>query len=601
MQRRKFASEESVSQFRSEHMSLDQIFTSGGREFLFTSAHRNVRSFVWTKDQAGDLLDSILDLDGDGENALQLSQITLVRKNLDPIEQKRIGSTSKLFHIYDGQQRIATLSLLFAALRDKFMQFSDSQDVAEQAASFVCPDKPRLQRVNRITLRESKVMDKILSNRTKKVGLAKKDNEPSPLQLPSISERKRLSQSDQLVLEVYEHFVSRLDHMDLEEAISLHEKIQRQCFLIIQIPTDHRIAIRLVIGQSKGIDLQAVDFIKLAVCFGCEDQVKGDETAAQWSKLADETSNETLLSACLLVAQASLGKVMTKHGEVDIMYDFLKSRGSDGRACFDKDILPATKLLHDFRQARLPSPKGQAGSEAPSFKFLRAASSITTAKEMEMVILHFLLKHGTETEEACCIFRQLEVTALWMIFTKPHIKIRRAKCFELIQNSTADPSLLQKSLVVPGAECQAIIDGLRNFSCAPSNGPTIARAILDRLNEESLLHEHQGRMVEESGSLQLEHVLPVKYGSVPEWRLHWQDPKIASRWQSRLGNLALLNQKVNAQISNGPFESKRERFSRSPYPLTRRIGEYSCWDPSAVQQSNEELVKTAIRVWNLQL
>eukprot|EP00956_Cyclotella_meneghiniana_P001734 scaffold1909_cov51-Cyclotella_meneghiniana.AAC.1 len=54
---------------------------------------------------------------------------------------------------------------------------------------------------------------------------------------------------------------------------------------------------------------------------------------------------------------------------------------------------------------------------------------------------------------------------------------------------------------------------------------------------------------------------------------------------SILGNLALINQKKNAKISNNnnPFEEKRNEFNVSPYPLTKRISKYDKWDEESVK------------------
>jgi hypothetical protein len=68
----------------------------------------------------------------------------------------------------------------------------------------------------------------------------------------------------------------------------------------------------------------------------------------------------------------------------------------------------------------------------------------------------------------------------------------------------------------------------------------------------------------------------------------------------QLGNLALLNQSVNAKITNGPFVKKQDHLKLSPYPLTRQIGESERWDLKAVQGCHDKIMGLASLVWNLE-
>ena len=99
-------------------------------------------------------------------------------------------------------------------------------------------------------------------------------------------------------------------------------------------------------------------------------------------------------------------------------------------------------------------------------------------------------------------------------------------------------------------------------------------------------------------TLQLEHVLPQKYATVAAWTRKW-DTDSAREWMHCLGNLALLNQKVNAKISNGPFDKKKDHLALSPYPLTRQMTKHAKWDAKAVKSHHETVISLAIFIWNL--
>jgi hypothetical protein len=188
--------------------------------------------------------------------------------------------------------------------------------------------------------------------------------------------------------------------------------------------------------------------------------------------------------------------------------------------------------------------------------------------------------------------------AMWMMLTKPSPKSRLERCFQIMgledtQESENAPINLSES------EKLQIFQAL-NENQFGSNGPgsKIAKAILERVNEFELVKSSQGRVNPIEATLQLEHVLPQKYATVAAWTRKW-DTDSAGEWMHRLGNLALLNQKVNAKISNGPFETKKDHLALSPYPLTRQMTKHAIWDAKAVKSHHETVISLAILIWDL--
>jgi uncharacterized protein with ParB-like and HNH nuclease domain len=219
--------------------------------------------------------------------------------------------------IYDGQQRLVTISLLIAALRDKFAGNKDSSDDASIAASAVCPDKPRLERRFRISLRESDgvVLREILTNR-----LNQNDNISLLAKLPPKSQRVALSSPNKKILDVYEWFVRRIEDEDMNYAVDIFEKVMRDVFVIVIIPTETKVARRLVLGQSKGKDLEPIDYFKGMACFSCKDEAAQDVIMNAWNLLCDDIGKTTFESACLHLAQAYTCKPLLKNGYV-FMWD----------------------------------------------------------------------------------------------------------------------------------------------------------------------------------------------------------------------------------------------------------------------------------------
>jgi hypothetical protein len=491
-----------------------------------------------------------------------------------------------------------------AAMRDNLLLWGeDFEEDAKDVSNAIFPVKSRRKSVERIKTREknSELLSHILTK------LNKEGIHSPKLTLPNLKSRKNMVESEKLILEAYEYFLQRIAELGPDKAVELLANAMEKVYLLVCIPANTRIARNIVMGLGKGKNLEPVDEFKGMVCFNSiKDEDKQDAVLEKWNRLSEEVGRKVLENACVMLAQTYLRRRLQRNGEIDLMEDFLKGyimerTGRDGASFFDEQIAPVAKTLKSFRDGHI-SIEGRP-EDLPSLHFLRAATQIATSKEIEPVVLFMLRKwQSTTNDEEKTRFvnklRKLECIAMWMMLTKPSPKSRLDRCFQIMglqntQESENDPINLSES------ETLEIFHAL-NENQFGSNGPgaKIAKAILERVNEYELVKSSQGRVNPIEATLQLEHVLPQKYDTVEAWTRKW-DTDSAGEWMHRLGNLALLNQKVNAKISNGPFEMKKDHLALSPYPLTRRMAKHTIWDVKAVKSHHETVINLAILIWNL--
>jgi hypothetical protein len=499
-----------------------------------------------------------------------------------------------------------------AAVRDNLLEWGGFPDETIEATQAIFPCKSRLDPVCRVQLRDknSQLLQHILSKRDATTGDACVE-----LVLPKLRSRKNLVESDRLILEAYEYCHGRIQELGATKALDLFVNLTEKVYLLVCIPANIRIARNLVMGLGKGKNLEPVDEFKGMVCFNSikEDETLQDETLDKWNVLCEEVGRKNLESACLLFAQIWLRRSVHRNGEMDLMEDFLKQyieqHDVDGAIFFGEKICPASKTLTRFRNGHVtlvsnggPSYKSD---DLPSLVFLQSACQIPASKEIELVVLHFLMQWELTRDDVekiglQCSLRKLEKIAVWMMLAKPTPSARLKRCFEIIDSgNNVLPAGSSNPLDLTHEENIMVFEKLTETPFGGNApGTKIAKAILERLNEFLLVQSSQGRVNPMDKSLQLEHVLPQKYDKVMEWTRLW-DTDSTSIWMHRLGNLALLNQKVNAKISNGSFESKRSHLEASPYPLTRLMAKYTTWDVEAVQTHHETVASLAIQVWNL--
>jgi hypothetical protein len=91
----------------------------------------------------------------------------------------------------------------------------------------------------------------------------------------------------------------------------------------------------------------------------------------------------------------------------------------------------------------------------------------------------------------------------------------------------------------------------------------------------------------------LEHVLPENPG------VNWPEiqPAVHSAYYRRLGNMVLLPETPNRNIGNDSFDDKKLSYQQSSYVLTREVGESMQWDPIDIEQRQERLASLAVKAW----
>ena len=95
---------------------------------------------------------------------------------------------------------------------------------------------------------------------------------------------------------------------------------------------------------------------------------------------------------------------------------------------------------------------------------------------------------------------------------------------------------------------------------------------------------------------EIEHVLPQNPSS--SWNLLFNGEE-QKKWTDNIGNLTLISQKMNRDVSNGPYETKRQKFSEeSRYRMTRKLAEDNAiWTPEVIENRSKQISQWALQRW----
>jgi len=137
------------------------------------------------------------------------------------------------------------------------------------------------------------------------------------------------------------------------------------------------------------------------------------------------------------------------------------------------------------------------------------------------------------------------------------------------------------------------------FEMASISKAYIARYYLRKL-EQAYRTTLELKPIENPEKVNLEHILPENPTNLQkDWPSF--DENLHKTYYRRIGNLTLLDKRMNSDIGNGPFEGKKEVYRESELIITKKIAEYSDWAPSEIEERQKELAKKAVEIWGLKI
>lgn len=102
---------------------------------------------------------------------------------------------------------------------------------------------------------------------------------------------------------------------------------------------------------------------------------------------------------------------------------------------------------------------------------------------------------------------------------------------------------------------------------------------------------------DEETTINLEHILPENPQS------YWPDiaEETAKAYYRRLGNMVLLQASKNSTIGNGPFSDKKAVLSASEFRLTNMVAKYDKWGTDEIEERQRVLAQWAVETWPIKL
>lgn len=131
---------------------------------------------------------------------------------------------------------------------------------------------------------------------------------------------------------------------------------------------------------------------------------------------------------------------------------------------------------------------------------------------------------------------------------------------------------------------------IQQFPLYINGTPDQRRLVLETL-ETNYGHKEQVALAD----LSIEHIMPQTL--TDEWRqvLGEDADKLHEQYKHRMGNLTLTA--YNSELSNSPFETKRELLQNSNLEMNKEIANLSQWGIQEIEDRGARLAECAVQIW----
>ena len=532
------------------------------------------RDYSWEQEQWEDLWNDIEELTAATDGRHYMGALV-------------VESTSdRDFQIVDGQQRIATLSILALAVIATLQTLGDTD---EQRAA----NQDRARRLRERFIGEK---DPASLQESSKLFLNETDDgfyQDYLVQLRTPLNARRLPRSNRLLWECFGWFRSRLAGRAAQggEALAtlLSETVARQLlFILITVEDDLSAYVVFETLNARGLELSSTDLLKNYLFSRV--QAAPDLAALQrrWKSLVEIVRQERfpdflryhLLCDTPQVRKQRLfklvqGKVRTPAAVFALMDD-LERRAELFAALNDADheywlerreARPYVRELILFR-VRQTTPLLFA-----AFERFQPADFVRVLKLLSVVSFRYTVVSGLNTNELEPVYHRAAKSVLEGRVTTP------AEVFAEIRGIYVGDEAFERDFGALDLDTS----GQRK---------RLVKYVLCKLESDA-----SGAARDyESDTGTIEHILPENPGA--DWDAFFE-PQRQAEQVYRLGNLTLLEASLNRQVGNQLLAAKRALYAQSGYVITKSIAadEDDTWTAAALARRQAQMARRAAHIW----
>lgn len=549
----------------------------GGKQFRIPLFQR---PYSWKKENWETLWEDLMNLyKDDGKNSYFLGPI---------VTQAELGTADGItpYIVIDGQQRLTTLSILLAALRN-FFKKHDKQ-ASEQIYEFYLINK----------YQNNDDLYKVLPTQD--------DREiyRSIIQSKMTKDRKKEGQ----IYEAYKFFDNKLKKPDLDEDFSLDytkfKNLILEKLVLVNITTDSNDNPYLIFESlnNKGEELTQADLVRNYIFMKLPNEEQDELYNNEWapleksfkSKLEPKVYAEEIETALWYYIRKDGNSVTKKE-----IYKTIRNRFDNFKDIntFKSEIKNLVKFVQYYQRLNLyeEEPQESLNYWFQRFKRLNFKTchvfilNIYQDYEDQKISLHDFkqILNYIESYFVRRLFCDVSTNILGKVFDNLYSEVKNANAKNLLEGLRTVLRSYDKTKIFPDDD--SFRKGIINESIYTKSLSDRTKLILETI-ESSLTKEKVN-----FDDLEVEHIMPQKLRKEWEKTLGENYSAIHKKWLNTLGNLTLTG--YNPELSNKPFDIKVNLLRESNVSLNRYFHKLEAWNEIMIKKRAESLADIAIKIW----
>lgn len=530
------------------------------------------RDYSWDEENWEDLWQDILILISNPDSSHYMGALVL----------QKSSSSDKEFTIIDGQQRLATLSIITIAIIEKINGIVNEKEANQERQeilrrTFLSDRDPRSLRYSSKILLNENNNDFYQSNLI---------NLKDPISFRS------LPKSNQLLWQAFQYFSNHLKELQSqgmfqngEELTEFLTNIIAQRLLFIQINVEDELNAYTVFEtlNARGIELSSTDLLKnyLFSLFQGPDDLQ--EAQRQWRRITSTVQMEkfpNFLRYYLSFKQARVRRerlfkiiresVKNREQAFDLLdqlekYSSLFIALDNSNDEFWRDIPNNKPFIQELELFRVK--QAYPALFAAYYKF-RPEDFTRLLKLVCIIAFRYTIVSSLNPSELETLYSKVAIAIGNGEITKPQ------QVFDCLRTVYVSDEKFSQDF---------------SFLAISTKGQKkkMVRYILWKLELDA------SNMDINEDSFTIEHILPESPNLA--WRKNLTDSQIEDMVY-RIGNLTPLEPKINRQIGNELYSIKKDAYEKSGFKLTKEIMAEE-WTQSTLSRRQEYLAKRAVYIW----
>ncbi len=531
------------------------------------------RDYSWNEENWEDLWQDILVLHTNPDSSHYMGALVL----------QSSSTSDKEFTIIDGQQRLATLSIIAIAAIEKIQKLVEREEQKEA-------NQERQEILKRTYLSDK---DPRSLRYSSKILLNENNNDfyqSNLINLRSPRNIRSLSKSNQLLWQAFQYFSNYLE--ELNDVVQSGEKLAgfltdtvAQRLLFIQINVEDELNAYTVFEtlNARGIELSSTDLLKnyLFSLFKGPDDLQ--EAQRQWRRIINTVQMEKFPE--FLRYYLSLKQTRVRR---ERLFKIVRESLKDGQQAFELlDQLENYSSLFIALSNSNDEFWRDASENRPYIRELELFRVKQTYPTLFTAYKRFSSEDFTRLLKLVCVlsFRYTVVSSL----NPNELETLYNKVAILITNGEiTNPKQVFDNLRSVYVSDEKFLQDFSLLSIS-TNGQKkkLVRYILCKLETDA------SHIDVNEDSFSIEHILPESLSS--DWQQSFTDAQI-EEMVYRIGNLTPLEPHLNRQVGNELYPIKREVYQQSVYKLTQNILAEE-WTPNTLVTRQRYLAERAAHIW----